>query len=571
MATRTASLILSFAVLVCAALTTGQHAYAEPDAGSAARDVVTRRLSPEQYRQIVTDIFGPGIKIGGRFEPEAREGGLLAIGAGRASVTASGLEQYDGMARTIAAQVVDEEHRGVLIPCKPVSATEPDADCAGRFIASAGRLMYRRALTAEELKARVALAGTAATATKSFYNGLATSLADMLVSPQFLFWEQSSEPDPDRPGQYRLDAYSKASQLSFLLWNAAPDSRLLAAAESGDLNTKSGLTKQVDRLLASPRLESGVRAFFVDMLGFDQFASLSKDATIYPKFNAQASREAKEQTLRTIVDQVLTRRGDYRDLFTTRRTFLTRTLGAIYGVPVVKTTPNDAPDDWQEFEYPAGDPRAGILMQASFVALHAHPGRSSPTIRGKALREVVLCQKVPDPPGNVNFTVVQDTKNPMFKTARDRVTAHRTEPACAGCHKLIDPMGLAMENFDGGGSFRTTENGAAIDASGDLDGVKFSGPAGLGQAVHDSPAAPSCLVNRLSSYALGRTPTKAEIDWINGLGKDFAADGYKVPDLLRRVALSDELYRVAPPRTGAIDMAVPKLASEIHPSQERTQ
>src|ERR1019366_6898296 len=128
-----------------------------------------------------------------------------------------------------------------------------------------------------------------------------------------------------------------------MLWDAAPDPQLLAAADSGELNTEKGLARQVDRLLASPRLGAGVRGFFVDMLGFDEFGSLEKDATIYPKFTAEVAKQAQEQTLRTVVDHLVTRRGDYRDLFTTRRTFLTPTLGTVYGVPVVKTTPNGAP------------------------------------------------------------------------------------------------------------------------------------------------------------------------------------------------------------------------------------
>ena len=125
-------------------------------------------------------------------------------------------------------------------------------------------------------------------------------------------------------------------------------------------------------------------------------------------------------------------------------------------------------DGWMPFTLPPSDARAGILAQPSFLSLHSHPGRSSPTLRGKALREIFLCQKVPDPPGNVNFKLVQDTSNPNYKTARQRLTAHRTSPTCAGCHKIMDPVGLAMENFDSIGGFRSTENGAAIDAGGDI-------------------------------------------------------------------------------------------------------
>jgi hypothetical protein len=158
---------------------------------------------------------------------------------------------------------------------------------------------------------------------------------------------------------------------------------------------------------------------------------------------------------------------------------------------------------------------------------------------------------VPDPPGNVDFKVVQDTANPHFRTARERVTAHRTNPTCAGCHKMIDPMGLAMENFDGAAGFRTSENGAKIDTSGELDGVEFKDAAGLGKAMHDNPATPACLVSRLYSYGAGRAPAKDEFSYIRYLGKQFASDGYRVPDLMRRIATSDALYRTAAPESAA--------------------
>jgi hypothetical protein len=192
---------------------------------------------------------------------------------------------------------------------------------------------------------------------------------------------------------------------------------------------------------------------------------------------------------------------------------------------------------------PEGDPRAGILTELSFVALNSHPGRSSPTLRGKALREVVLCQKVPAPPAAVNFTIVQDTSNPDYKTARDRLTAHRTNPVCAGCHKLIDPMGLALENFDGSGAFRTTENDVAIDTSGELDGVKFANAAELGKVVRDNPATTSCVVDRLVSYGLGRAPVPVEHGWVEQLKAGFVKNGHIIPDLMQRIATSPEFFR----------------------------
>jgi hypothetical protein len=521
---------------------------------SSGGPVVVRRLTQEQYQTIIADIFGADIKIGGRFEPDLRKSGLLAVGAGEVSVTPAGFEQYDSMARGAAAQIVDEKHRDMLIGCKPASPKAADEACAKSFYASVGRLLYRRPLSDAELTSQLAIADAAATKLGDFYKGLAMGLTGMLEAPQFLFRREVAEADPDNAGQQRLNAFSKATRISFFLWNTTPDDELLTAAEKGELNSAKGLAKQVDRLMASPRVTAGARAFFNDMMAFDAFADLSKDTTIYPKVTNAVIADAQEQTLRTITDHLLTEKGDYRDLFTTRKTFMTPLLGTIYRVPV------ETKEGWEAHEFAADDPRQGLLTQISFLSLHSTPGRSSPTIRGKALREVLLCQKVPDPPGNVNFNLVQDTKNPNFRTARARLGAHATQATCTGCHRLIDPMGLGLEQFDSLGEYRPTENGTPIDASGELDGVKFTDAASLGKALHDNPATPSCLVNRLYAYAAGRPAAKGEAELIKYLGTNFATSGYKLPDLMRRIVTSDAFYRITAPETAAI--ASPKESAQ---------
>ncbi len=519
---------------------------------SAGGPVVDRRLTQEQYQTTIADIFGADIKIGGRFEPDLRKSGLLAVGAGEVSITPAGFEQYDSMARSAAGQIVDEAHRATLVGCTPVSIKAPDPACTKSFYAHVGRLLFRRPLTDQELNAATDVAAAATNKLGNYYTGLAMGLTELLEAPQFLFRREVAEKDPDNAGQFRLDAFSKASRISFFLWNTTPDDELLTAAENGDLNTERGLAKQVDRMMKSPRMTVGARAFFNDMMGFDSFGDLTKDTTIYPKFTNAVLNEAREQTLRTITNHLLVQKGDYRDLFTTHKTFMTPLLGTIYRVPV------DVRDGWEAYTFPANDPRAGLLTQISFLTLHSTPGRSSPTIRGKALREVLLCQKVPDPPGNVNFNLVQDTKNPQFRTARARVAAHATQATCLGCHKMIDPMGLGLENFDSLGEYRATENGQAIDASGELDGVKFSDAAGLGKVLHDNPNTPSCLVGRVYTYAAGRPATKGEAEWIKYLNTDFAADGYRLPDLMRRILVSDAFYRVTlPEQTTALNSAAP--------------
>jgi hypothetical protein len=502
------------------------------------------RISPSEYRKTIADIFGTDIVINGRFEPEQRQDGLMAVGEESARISPPGMGFYESMARSIAAQVVDPEHRRVLIRCQPHDPKRSDDTCARSFLAATGRFLYRRPMSESELAAGVKVAGAIADQNRDFYAGVSRVLSAMLLSPEFLYQVRSVEPDPAKPGQYRFDSYSRASVLSSFLWGAEPDDTLLKAAERGELLTSEGLRRQVYRMISSPSVEDGVRALFSDTLGFDQFDTLSKDTQFFPLFTPQVIQQAREQTLRTIVNHVVRERRDYRDLFTTPETFLTRSLAAIYDVPLLDPAgERGQPDHWVPYRYATGDPRAGILAQISFVALHSPAGRTSPTDRGKALRELVLCQNVPPPPGNVDFKFVTDTSNPLYKTTRARLTAHRTQPICAGCHKLTDPIGLALENFNSDGSFRSTENGVPIDASGELNGAKFDGPTGLAKAVHDDPATISCVATRSFAYAAGRLPDSHDPAW-QQIEKQFKDSGYDVLTLMQDIATSHLLYSV---------------------------
>jgi len=362
----------------------------------------------------------------------------------------------------------------------------------------------------------------------------------MLVSPQILYIAETAEPDPDRAGVWRLDGYSKASRLSFLLWNSAPDDELLKAAANGDVHTRRGLRRQVDRLIASPLFKEGVRAFFTDFLVLEGFDTLAKDSTIYPAFTLKVVEEAREQILRTTVDHLVAQRGDYRDLFTTRRTQLSSDLGVLYRMPV-----NLGSQGWQPIEFVADDPRSGLLTHVGFLAQYAHPGRSSSTRRGRAIREVLLCQKVPDPPPNVDFSIVEDP-NATFHTARERLTAHQADPTCAGCHALTDPIGLGLERFDGAGQYRAAENGAPIDPSGTLDGKAFRDAASLGEAVRDNPALKSCIVNRLYAYSVGRKLTADRKPLLKHFGVVLDKKGYRLDEMLRLVIYDKSFFSVQP-------------------------
>jgi len=509
------------------------------NAASSTAPPMLRRLTEAQYRRTIADIFGTDIKIVGRFEPDLRSNGLLAVGTTAVSVTAGGFEQYEQMARNIAAQVTDGVHRDKLIGCAPGPSDRKGERCAAQALARIGLRLYRRPVTAPELRWLTTSTLSSAAQLQSFDAGLAATLESMLSSPDFLF-----RIDERGPGGV-VDGYSKATRLSYLLWNTTPDDELLKAAGAGVLDTPQGLAREADRLIASPRFAEGVRAFFTDFLMLDDIDTLSKDVLIFPTFTASVAADAREQTLRTIAYLLVDRNGDYRDLFTSRQIAMNRTLGPLYDIPVEK-------DGWYIHEFPEGDPRTGLLTQASLLALHAHPGRTSPTLRGKAMREVFLCQQIPTPPANVNFAVVQDVNNPTLRTTRARLQAHLDDEECASCHKLTDPIGLGLEQFDGAGQFRTREHDELIDVSGAFDKKPFANAIQLGQLFHDDPRATDCLVQRALSYATGRELDSADMPEIAQLTRIFGDDGHRFKALMRAIALAPSFYALsAEPRSAS--------------------
>ena len=504
---------------------------------SAGSPLRTRLLTADQYTNSIAQLFGEDIaeSILPPIPPMVRTDGLLASGSAFVGVTSDQVSQIQQTAASIAAQVVDQDHRDFLIPCSPEETEAADTSCAALFLEETGRLLFRRPLSYSRLSDLVHVADYAAEQTGDFYDGLALALEAMLISPDFIFIVDRAEADPDAPSQQRLDAYSLASRLSFLLWNAPPDDVLLQEAEAGILYTQQGLAGAVDRMLVSVRLESGVRAFFDDLMAFDEFNSLAKDPLVYPMVTGTTLEHAREQTLRTIVDHLVARQADYRDLFITRQTFMSMQLAAVYDTP--------AGQGWVPFEFEEEGPRLGLLTHVSFLAANSHSVRSSPTLRGKALRETFLCQRVPDPPPDVDFSSLEEAEDAA--TAKERLAVHNTNPSCAGCHLITDPMGLSLENFDGAGRFRETENGAPLDIAGELDGIFYEDIAGLAHATRNHPKLSACLINRLYAYGTGGPVSlREDRDTLAEFEARFAKNGYKLPTLLRDIALSDAFSRV---------------------------
>jgi hypothetical protein len=538
--TKTASICALIGIGLLGVSGSGAVAVGQGATHTTAVKVALRRITETQYRHTIADIFGPAIKIEARFEPERREEGLLALGSAMLSLTSSGFEQYFALAGAIAEQALNEKQRAAIVGCKPADATKMDEACARQFIAQYGELLFRRPLTQAEVQARLKSATVGTTQANDFYAGLKLALTSLLVAPDFLFRIESAETDPANPKQQRLDAYTKAARLSFLLWDSTPDAELIAAARSGALHSPETLKQQVDRMIASPKFEQGARAFFTDMLQLDGFGNLVKDPTIYPKFNQSIAEGAREQMLLRTVDLLVHNNGDYRDLFTANDTFINRSLAAVYNVPYPSKEP------WTPYSFPASSERSGILTDVGFLSLHAHPGTSSPTRRGIKVLEIFACQATPQPPANVDFSKVQDSKK---GTVRGRLLDHMENEGCSGCHRRTDPIGLALEHFDGLGQLRTMENSMPIDVTAEIKEGKFEGAQGLGNFLRNDPRVASCLVRNVYTYGVGHKTFGSDRQYVKAQTQSFVDNGYRFPTLMTQIAASAEFFKVVVPKT----------------------
>ncbi|MEZ4269280.1 MAG: DUF1592 domain-containing protein [Myxococcota bacterium] len=500
-----------------------------------------QRLTRAQYTRAVHDVLGAHIVVPQTLEPDTTSEGSRAVGSGLATISPRGAEQYEAAAFQIASQALSADKRAALAGCAPAAAGARDDACARAALGPVVKRLWRRPVAATELDELVAISGTAADTLGDFWEGLQFGLATALQAPAFLFRIENGEADPEHPGQLRRTDWELASRLSFLLWDATPDDALLAAAEAGELTTSDGLEREAMRLMASPRLRDGLRAFAEDWLELHDIAEMQKDPTLFLHLSPELVAAAKEETLLGFEHMVLELDGDFRDLFTTRETFLDRTLAALYDVPA------PGPEGMTLTTLPETSTRRGLLGQASFLALRSHPTSSSATLRGKFIRERFLCGEVPIPPVNLSTGLPPVTEDAL--TRRQRSEAHNSEPGCNGCHIMMDPMGLGLERFDGLGRMRWTENGAIIDPTGDVDDVPFADESGLAEVLAKAPELPGCFVQQVYRYAAGRLDGKAEAELLEALTRQFATDGFRVKALLVEIFMSPGFRRIGPPAT----------------------
>jgi hypothetical protein len=453
-----------------------------------------RRLTVQQYTQSVRDLLGATIKVP-PLEPDPSDDDefvFTSVATAGVSSSPRAIDLYDAAAREVARQAfADPARRQQVAGCDAATA-----GCAERFLGTFGQRVWRRPLTSDEI-ARYARAAAAVAASEGNpWAGLEAVTAALFASPSFLYRVELGAPAAN---QRKLSDHEVATRLSYTLWDTTPDAALLDAAGRGDLVGKPDVLRaQIDRLLASSRARAPALSYFAEWLGTAGLdsAGLAKDAAAFP----QATRTlatAMYKEVEAMVGAVVDGDVDVLTLLDTRQTVLTAELAKVYGMPdAVPAGAASAP-----VTLPDG-PRGGVFGTGAFLALNARASSTSPTLRGQFVRERLLCQRVPPPPPNVDTTIPPSPAG-MPETMRERLARHSTDPGCAGCHHLMDPLGLALENFDALGAFRTTDVGKPIDARGELDGRSFDGPAGLRVAVREHARAPVCAVAQLARHLTG--------------------------------------------------------------------
>jgi len=508
-----------------------------------------RRLTVAQYKNTIADLFGPNVVVPD-LEPDTALAGFASIGAATVSVSPHLVEQLETAALSIAHQALaDATARVTLVGCNPPSTSTTDDACASAFLAKLGRRAWRRPLATDEVAAIVAVVDNAQTVTKSFFGGLEYGVAALLESPHFVYREELGAPVAGKPGTLAFEDHELATRLAYLVWNTTPDDALLDAADAHQLSQGNGFATAVARLVASPRAATGTSTFFSEYLRLADLDTLPQLPTIFPQKTDTLGPAMRGETQRFLAD-LATGGGDMRGLFDSPTTFVNAELAKLYGLPAVTGT------DYVKTTLPATGLRVGYLGQGSFLALNAHSNVTSPTYRGKFIREMLLCQSIPPPPMNV--PPLPDDVPGQPQTMRQKLAVHRAVEPCKTCHTLMDPLGLAFENFDGIGAFRTMDAGQVIDASGDLDGKPFNNPRELATLLHDDPRAMQCLARNLYRYATGHVETAGEEPAVQQLAQGFATGGFKYASLVNSLVDSAGFVLAAPPvqdTTGAAGSA----------------
>ncbi len=423
----------------------------------------------------------------------------------------------------------DTPSRRRIFACDPSGVNEGE-ECARRILSRLMSRAYRRPVTEEDFRGPMELF-LEARAAGGFESGIERALAAVLVNPEFLFRIEQDPPGVPPNSAYRIGDVELASRLSFFLWSSIPDDQLLDLASRQELGRPEVLERQVRRLLADSRSQSLVNNFAAQWLHLRNLASVTPDMRLFPDFDDNL-RQAFRQETELFFESVMREDRSVLDLLKTDYTFVNERLAKHYEIPHVYGS------RFRRIALAADSKRGGLLRQGSVLAVTSYATRTSPVVRGKWILDNIL--GTPPPPQPANVPGLEDNTVDGRLSVRDRLAAHRENPACAGCHNLMDPVGFSLENFDAVGRWRSVEEGVPIDASGGLpDGSRFDNVAGLEQALIRRPEMlVSTLTQKLLTFALGRGVETYDAPAVRQIVRDAARDDYRFSSLVLGVVNS---------------------------------
>lgn len=493
-----------------------------------------RRMTRVEYNNTVRDLLGDDTEPANGFVVEEEALGFNNQ-ASALGVTQLLAEQYMEASEEIAARAAED--LPALVGC---AAEAMDEACAEAFIESFGARAFRRPLDGSEIS-RLLGVFQWGSEQYDFSTGVQLVVQAVLQSPHFLYRVEFGMPDPTQGDVVALNHYEIASRLSYLIWNSMPDQELFDAAGGGRLGTPDEIAEQARRMLDDPRARTAVKNFHTQWLELRTIETINKDPAIYPEYSEALRPLWKTETEAFLDYVVFDGEGDVATLLTADYSVMNAELAAFYGVD------GPAGDGWEKVSL---DPtqRAGLLTHASVLAKNAKPNQSSPIHRGKFVRERLLCQMLPPPPNDIE---IKPPDVDPSATTREKFSEHSTNPACSGCHKLMDPIGFGFEHYDGIGQWRDTDHGFAVDASGeladtlepDIEGA-FDGAVELAKRLADSDQVRQCVATQWFRFGYGRAEQQADQCTVKQVFDAFAAADYNIKELLVALTQTEAfLYR----------------------------
>ncbi len=422
-------------------------------------------------------------------------------------MTILGPSRVTGVSETISRQKI--------FTCRPTSEREEET-CAKSILTRLTNQAYRGEATPDDLQDAMEFYQKGRK-TGDFENGIRLALQSILASPRFLFKLESGPKVVNASAPYRISDQDLASRLSFFLWASAPDAELIKAANSGALRTSAGLEKQVKRMIADPRSDALSKRFASQWFRLQDLDKIHPDVLLYPQYDDRLA-EAMQKETQLFVDSLVREDRNVLEMLTADYSFVNERLAKHYGIPNVTGA------EFRKVQMPPY--RRGILGQGSILTLTSVADRTSPVLRGKWVLEVLFGTPPPPPPPNVPSLddSVKGEQGGQRLSTRQRMEEHRKVMPCSSCHRVIDPLGLALDNFDVTGAWRIKDNEVPVDVVGELyDGTKMDGPLGLQQALmkHQDMILRSFMEN-LMTYALGRRVEYTDMPTIRAIIRDAA-------------------------------------------------